>query len=149
MVDPRFDQQQRAFRQEGQGQADSSFPFLDPFPVRGFHIVRNGCLLRGGSQIWDGNGSREFLDKRGHYFRAEGDLGPVYGFQWRHFGAAYIDCVSDYSGKGVDQLKQVIQTIQNNPNDRRIIMSAWNVRLLSTARLKSDPCQAFLIISAI
>ena len=55
-----------------------------------------------------------------------GDLGPVYGFQWRHFGAEYVDMHTDYSGQGVDQLAQVIHTIKTNPNDRRIIMSAWN-----------------------
>ena len=55
-----------------------------------------------------------------------GDLGPVYGFQWRHFGAEYVDMHSDYSSQGVDQLAQVIHTIKTNPNDRRIIMSAWN-----------------------
>ena len=55
-----------------------------------------------------------------------GDLGPVYGFQWRHFGAEYVDMHTDYSGEGVDQLAQVIHTIKTNPNDRRIIMSAWN-----------------------
>ena len=55
-----------------------------------------------------------------------GDLGPVYGFQWRHFGAQYEDMHADYSWQGVDQLAQVIETIRTNPNDRRIIMSAWN-----------------------
>ena len=54
------------------------------------------------------------------------DLGPVYGFQWHHFGAGYIDMHTDYSGEGVDQLAQVIHTIKSNPNDRRIIMLAWN-----------------------
>ena len=56
----------------------------------------------------------------------EGDLGPVYGFQWRHFGAKYVDCHTDYTGKGVDQLKNCIELIKNNPNSRRILMSAWN-----------------------
>lgn len=55
-----------------------------------------------------------------------GDLGPVYGFQWRHFGAEYKDMHSDYTGQGVDQLKEVIEKIKNNPNDRRIILCAWN-----------------------
>ena len=55
-----------------------------------------------------------------------GDLGPVYGFQWRHFGAEYKDMNHDYTGQGVDQLADVIDKIKNNPNDRRIIMCAWN-----------------------
>lgn len=41
--------------------------------------------------------------------REAGDLGPVYGFQWRHFGAQYTDMHADYSGQGVDQLAQVGQ----------------------------------------
>ena len=48
-------------------------------------------LAEKGIKIWDGNGSREYLDSIGLTDRAEGDLGPVYGFQWRHFGAAYVD----------------------------------------------------------
>lgn len=76
--------------------------------------------------IWDGNGSKEFLEKVGLGHREEGDLGPVYGFQWRHFGAEYKDCHADYTGQGVDQLKEVIRKIKENPTDRRIIMSAWN-----------------------
>jgi len=79
-----------------------------------------------GVKIWDGNGSKEFLEKRGLGHRREGDLGPVYGFQWRHFGAKYKDCDADYSGKGVDQLKECIRKIKEDPTDRRIILSAWN-----------------------
>ena len=79
-----------------------------------------------GVKIWDGNGSREFLDKRGLSHRREGDLGPVYGFQWRHFGATYEDCDKEYAGEGVDQLKECIRKIKEDPTDRRIILSAWN-----------------------
>ena len=91
----------------------------------------SGCtdglkLKEKGVGIWDGNGSREYLDKVGLGHRREGDLGPVYGFQWRHFGAKYGTCEDDYEGQGVDQLAQVIDKIKNNPTDRRIIMSAWN-----------------------
>lgn len=79
-----------------------------------------------GIKIWDGNGSKEFLEKRGLGHRRAGDLGPVYGFQWRHFGASYEDCDADYAGKGVDQLQECIRKIKHDPTDRRIILSAWN-----------------------
>ena len=83
-------------------------------------------LSERGVKIWDGNGSKDFLEKRGLGHRREGDLGPVYGFQWRHFGARYVDCEKDYAGEGVDQLKEVIRKIKEDPTDRRIILSAWN-----------------------
>ncbi|KAI5451456.1 Thymidylate synthase [Naganishia albida] len=91
--------------------------------------------------IWAGNGSREYLDKVGLGHRREGDLGPVYGFQWRHFGAEYKTCEDDYTGQGVDQLAQVIDKIKNNPTDRRIIMSAWNPKDLPSMAL--PPCHMF------
>ena len=91
--------------------------------------------------IWDGNGSREFLDRRGLSHREAGDLGPVYGFQWRHFGAKYVDMHTDYSGQGVDQLADCIDKIINNPEDRRIIMSAWNPADLEEMAL--PPCHMF------
>ena len=50
----------------------------------------------------------------------------MYGFQWRHFGAQYVDMHTSYEGQGVDQLAQVIDKIKNKPDDRRIILSAWN-----------------------
>ena len=81
-----------------------------------------------GVKIWDANGSREFLDRSGFHSREEGDLGPVYGFQWRHFGAEYEGPNADYTGKGVDQLADVVEQIKKQPDSRRIIMSAWNVK---------------------
>ena len=62
----------------------------------------------------------------GLHEREVGDLGPVYGFQWRHFGAKYVNMHTNYDGQGVDQLANVIDKIKNNPDDRRIIMTAWN-----------------------
>jgi dihydrofolate reductase/thymidylate synthase len=65
----------------------------------------------------------------------------VYGFQWRHFGAEYPDMHADYTGKGVDQLAHVIKTIQTNPNDRRIVLTAWNPADLGIMAL--PPCHMF------
>lgn len=94
-----------------------------------------------GVRIWDGNGSREYLDSIGLTDRAEGDLGPVYGFQWRHFGAQYVDRDTDYTGQGFDQLADVINKIKNKPTDRRIILSAWNPAALHEMAL--PPCHMF------
>jgi len=102
----------------------------------------NAKLLQDkGVHIWDGNSSREYLDSIGLTDREEGDLGPVYGFQWRHFGAQYQDMHTDYTGQGVDQLAELIQRIKSNPNDRRIIMSAWNPAALKDMAL--PPCHMF------
>uniref|UniRef100_A0ACD5W6Q4 Uncharacterized protein n=1 Tax=Avena sativa TaxID=4498 RepID=A0ACD5W6Q4_AVESA len=98
-------------------------------------------LQEKGIHIWDGNASREYLDSVGLANREEGDLGPVYGFQWRHFGAEYTDMHADYTGKGFDQLMDVIDKIKNNPDDRRIILSAWNPSDLKKMAL--PPCHMF------
>lgn len=98
-------------------------------------------LSEQGVKIWDGNGSREFLDSVGLSHRAVGDLGPVYGFQWRHFGAEYVDAAADYAGQGVDQLADVVHKLRTNPYDRRIIMSAWNPKDLKIMAL--PPCHMF------
>lgn len=98
-------------------------------------------LSEAGVKIWDGNGSREYLDSVGLSHRDVGDLGPVYGFQWRHFGAEYVDAKTDYTGKGVDQLAEVIDKVKNKPYDRRIILSAWNPADLKEMAL--PPCHMF------
>ncbi|CAM8974257.1 unnamed protein product [Rhodiola kirilowii] len=98
-------------------------------------------LQEKGIRIWDGNASREYLDSIGLKEREEGDLGPVYGFQWRHFGAKYTDMHADYTGQGYDQLLDVIEKIRNNPDDRRIILSAWNPSDLKLMAL--PPCHMF------
>lgn len=68
----------------------------------------------------------------------ERDLGPIYGFQWRHFNAPYVDYKTDYTGKGIDQLKKVVETLKNNPRDRRMIVSAWNPQQFGEMAL--PPC---------
>lgn len=94
-----------------------------------------------GVKIWEGNGSREYLDSLGLTHRREGDLGPVYGFQWRHFGAEYKTCDDNYDGEGFDQLAQIIHTLKTNPYDRRIILSAWNPPAFKEMAL--PPCHVF------
>lgn len=88
----------------------------------------NKVLKAQNVNIWNGNSSREYLDSIGLNERCEDDLGPVYGFQWRHFNAEYNTCDSDYSGKGIDQLNDIIKQLKNplTRNSRRLIMSAWN-----------------------
>ena len=88
--------------------------------------------------IWDANASRAFLDSRGLTERPENDLGPVYGFQWRHFGAEYTDCHADYTGRGVDQLELARKQIQTTPTSRRILFTAWNPTDLDQMAL--PPC---------
>ncbi|PIA55835.1 hypothetical protein AQUCO_00700274v1 [Aquilegia coerulea] len=98
-------------------------------------------LQEKGVHIWDGNASRDYLDSVGLVDREEGDLGPVYGFQWRHFGAIYTNMHADYKGQGFDQLLDVINKIKNRPDDRRIILSAWNPSDLKLMAL--PPCHMF------
>lgn len=106
----------------------------------------NMNLQEQGVHIWDGNGSREFLDSRGLHENREGDLGPVYGHQWRHFNAPYTGCNVDYSGKGVDQLQQIIDTLKNpDPmarTSRRMVLSAWNPCQLDEMAL--PPCHVLM-----
>lgn len=88
--------------------------------------------------IWDGNSSREFLDNRGLTHLPEGDIGVGYGANLRHFGAEYINCKTDYTNKGFDQLKYVMHLLKNDPTNRRILFSYWNPDKLHLAAL--PPC---------
>lgn len=99
------------------------------------------ALAEKGVHIWDANGTREYLDAHGLAHREEGDLGPVYGFQWRHFGAAYAGMHADYTGKGYDQLTALVNTLKTDPSSRRMILSAWNPPAL--AEMALPPCHAF------
>lgn len=87
--------------------------------LRGETNVRS--LQENGVTIWD-----EWADENG-------DLGPVYGSQWRTWTAA--------DGRQIDQISQVIEQIKNDPDSRRLIVSAWNVGELEKMALA--PCHAF------
>ncbi|KAA8528673.1 hypothetical protein F0562_036028 [Nyssa sinensis] len=91
--------------------------------------------------IWDGNASRDYLDSVGLADGEDGDLGPIYGFQWRHFGARYTNVHADYTGQGFDQLLGVIYKIKNKPDDGQIVLSAWNPSDLKLMAL--PPCHMF------
>jgi thymidylate synthase len=95
-----------------------------------------------GVKIWDANVSRETLDKIGFKDRPEYDLGPGYSFQWRHAGAEYKDMYTDYSGQGIDQLKNVIEQIKKDPYGRRHIINSWNVKDLPNMSL--PPCHCLV-----
>ena len=100
--------------------------------------TNNKILQEKNVTIWDGNTSREFLDNANLNHYPEGDLGETYGFNFRHYGATYQTCESDYSGQGFDQVENVINLLKNNPNSRRIIIDLWNCSTLDKAAL--PPC---------
>lgn len=99
-------------------------------------------------KIWDGNTSREFLDKRGLNHYDEGIMGPIYGYQWRHFGADYGQKYADSSKAdmsevgGFDQLKHVEYLLKNDPYSRRIVISAWEPS--KTDQMVLAPCHILL-----
>ena len=114
----------------------------------------NKLLQEQGVHIWDGNSTREFLDSRGLQNYEEDELGPIYGYQWRHFNAPYITNKDKkfaeglpeneqayYNVKGgVDQLQQIIDALKDpaQRTSRRLIMTAWNPCQLEQMAL--PPC---------
>jgi thymidylate synthase len=93
-----------------------------------------GPLQEVGVRIWNDWATAEQTARFG---RQEGDLGPVYGHQWRNFGAT-LRADGTYQRDGVDQLQRVLDTIRNNPNSRRIIVTGWNPREADQVAL--PPC---------
>ena len=98
----------------------------------------NTILESKGISVWTANTTREFLDSRGLQHLPVGDMGPSYGFLFRYFGAKYVDCKTNYTGQGVDQLTKLIHTIKTNPADRRMIISLWDPVNLDNCPL--PPC---------
>ena len=95
--------------------------------------------------IWDGNTSEEFIKDKGLPY-AKGIMGPMYGYQWRYYNAQYNIDDKGHPYKpsgGIDQLKNVIYLINNDPTSRRILMTVYNP-------LQSDlgvlyPCHSIII----
>ena len=79
-------------------------------------------LTEKGVKIWNEWATREQCARFG---REPGDLGPIYGHQWRNFGASRAEH-GGYNGDGVDQISQVVEQIRKNPNSRRLIVSGWH-----------------------
>lgn len=88
--------------------------------------------------IWKGNTTKDFLDSRGLSQYHEGETGPIYGFQWKHWGAKYEAGKHNYEGEGIDQVENVIHSLQTDPYSRRHIISAWNASDLDAMCL--PPC---------
>tara|TARA_B100000902_G_scaffold400050_1_gene475209 strand:- start:3039 stop:3968 length:930 start_codon:yes stop_codon:yes gene_type:complete len=104
----------------------------------------NKILQEQGVTIWNGNSGREYLDSIGLNNYNDNDLGPIYGFQWRHFNADYIDCKSDYNNMGIDQLEYVISCLKDptKRSSRRLIISAWNPCQLN--KMVLPPCHVLM-----
>ena len=95
--------------------------------------TNNKSLIEQNVHIWDKNGSRDTLDKLGFNEREEGELGPIYGFQWRYWGAEYPS-----KNGGIDQINNIIRMLREDQHSRRMILSAWNVSDLDKMAL--PPC---------
>jgi thymidylate synthase len=92
------------------------------------------ALQQNNVRIWNEWATAE---QTGRFGRPEGDLGPVYGHQWRNFGATVMGD-GQYNNDGVDQIQNVLDTIQNNPWSRRIIVTGWNPKEANLVAL--PPC---------
>jgi len=91
--------------------------------------------------IWDGNSSREYLDSIGFQHYQEGELGPVYGWQWRKFGKQYAN--TENNNVFVDQIRYVLEELLKENNSRRAVLSAWNPVDLNKMAL--PPCHILYI----
>lgn len=99
-------------------------------------------LSKLGVRIWEGNTSRDFLDKNNLNYEV-GDIGPMYGFQLRHYNAEYNGMNADYTDKGTDQFRNCIELIKNDPNNRRILMTTYNPTQANQGVLY--PCHGIVI----
>lgn len=95
-----------------------------------------------GVRIWTGNTTREFLDSRGLSGYEEGEMGPMYGYQWRYWGKNYLER-DNVSINGYDQLRQLIDGLINEPNSRRHLLTTFNPADVDISVLA--PCHGLII----
>jgi len=88
--------------------------------------------------IWNGNSSREYLDSIGLNHYKEGELGPIYGWQWKTFGKKYGS-----DEKGFDQIRYVLEELTKPENSRRAVISGWNPTQLKEMAL--PPCHILYV----
>jgi thymidylate synthase len=92
--------------------------------------------------IWKDNTTRDFLDNRGLHHYVVGDMGPMYGYNWRHFGSKYNGCINKNNG-GYDQLYNLIEGLINDPNSRRHLLTTYDPSTVTESVLA--PCHGITI----
>lgn len=100
---------------------DNDVHIWDEWPYRAYLLSQGKRVPKSDSKVWN-EGIKKFIEKiktDAKFAKKYGELGPVYGYQWRNWPTP--------DGKHIDQISRVIETIKNNPDSRRIIVSAWNV----------------------
>lgn len=115
--------------------ADNNVHIWDEWPYKAYLIRNNIPVPTTGSEEWS-KGIKEFIEKikaDEDFAKDYGNLGPIYGYQWRNWPTP--------DGGHIDQLKNVIEQLKKNPNDRRMIVSAWNVADIDEmAKAGLPPC---------
>ncbi len=115
--------------------ADNNVHIWDEWPYKAYLIRNNIPVPATGSEEWS-KGIKEFIEKiKGDedFAKDYGNLGPIYGYQWRNWPTP--------NGGHIDQLKNVIEQLKKKPNDRRMIVSAWNVADIDEmAKAGLPPC---------
>ena len=111
------------------------------FFIRG--DTNTNILSDKGIKIWESNTRLEFLDFMGLKYE-EGDMGPMYGYQWRKFNKPYnVSENNIINDNGIDQLKYIINEIKTNPTSRRILMTDFNPSQVNQGVLY--PCHSIVI----
>ena len=115
--------------------ADNNVHIWDEWPYKAYLIKNKITVPATGSEEWN-SGIKEFIEKiktDENFNKEYGNLGPIYGYQWRNWPTP--------NGKHIDQLQNVIEQIKNNPNSRRMMVSAWNVADINEmAKAGLPPC---------